>query len=455
MKTYQLHLSILAPLSLATFVGCTDGPSEGAQESNTGQTAGSGTTTTSSSSSSNDTGDIELTTGSGASTGVDTTGGGAMPGNGGLQPLAAEQITAIKDGACSGVTAAAEPIPPVIQLVVDTSGSMRDAVADGERTSKWDAARPALLAALDGLADEVAVGLQLFPTASPPGTGGGGFGRPIGGGNGTASETYACVSDDGHVPIAPLDAAQRMALEQMMNRAGLFHGTPTHDAYRNSVENGLKAYDGPGDRFVVLMTDGAPTISLECMGDGYLEVDAAPLLAEVTAAASAGIGTFAIGAPGSENTRVRDPADPNNNNAWVEKDFRPFLSEIAQIGGTAPEGCTHTGPNYCHFDMTQSPDFSTALADGLAAISDQVKSTCIFAAPNEVGLDLNATSVIIERSDGSAVLALNDEDGVDCQEGWIWNTAGEIELCPATCASVESDPGAVVSVSLGCEELIR
>src|SRR5262245_16353202 len=53
-------------------------------------------------------------------------------------------------GVCAGESAGAEIAPAVLQLVVDTSGSMDDD-APGARSSKWDVTRNAVLAAIDGM----------------------------------------------------------------------------------------------------------------------------------------------------------------------------------------------------------------------------------------------------------------------------------------------------------------
>ncbi len=423
-------------MGLAMAVGCTDGPSEGADTTtneNTGATTGNNVTDPTSDT---DSDGLDFTTGSVDLTGGTTT-GGTMMSDGGLQELNEEQIAAIKDGECSGVTAAAKPVPPVIELVVDVSLSMNEIAPGNGRKSRWDLARPALLNALDQLPDDVAVGLQLFPTSGPSQGDFGIYYPP-------PTDANNCVESSKQIPIAPLGPAgsmQRTAIANAMNQTKLYLGTPTHDAYHNALEDGLKTYEGPGDRFMLLMTDGAPTQTLGCKGDVGTAVAFEPIVAEAAAAAVEGVRTFVIGSPGSESTTLAG-------------DTRPFLSELAQVGETGAENCSTDGPSFCHFDMTQSPDFSAALADGLAAISDQVTSTCVFSAPDIAGVDRSTTSVIVERSDGSAVLALNDSMG-DCTEGWIWNDAGEIELCPATCASVESDPGSSVSVSQGCTTLVR
>lgn len=437
MKTHWVGFFAVASVSLVSAVSCGEGAAPGDSDT----TTSTGATTSNAASggslgltSSDDSSDSAIDLTSGLPGGeVDTDGDTPqdLGKNGGTIPLSAEQIESIKSGACSDVTAEARPVPPVIELVVDVSQSMGTA-APGEPIlagrSRWDLARPALLAALDALPDETAVGLQLFPTSSPG-----------------VSGTQDCVGATGRVAIAalgPAGSAQRKAIADAMNQTALYLGTPTHDAYHNALEEGLKVYQGPGDKFMLLMTDGAPTQLIGCgeLGTSQMAVGLEPILEEVTTTTAGGIRTFVIGSPGSE--------------AGAANDMRPFLSEMAQVGGTGPEGCSNTGPNYCHLDMTQSADFSAALADGLAAIADQVVSTCVFAAPDSMDFDLEDINVIVEAADGSAKLIIEDAEG-DCGEGWSWNAAGEIELCPLTCAGLESSPGAVVSVSLGCVELIR
>ena len=445
MRFKSLYFSAFSSMSIALALACSEEPDlDGPGGTSSGSTTENSTTATATTAGSttentSDSGDFDLTTGA-----VETTDGSddVLDGQGGVVPLTAEQVESIKTGECAGVTAVAEPIQPVIQLVVDVSRSMGDP-APGETTvSRWDLARPALLEALDALPDGVAVGLQLFPTSNPSQGGPGGPGGPGGDGD-VEAEPAECVGGSGRIPIAALGAVgsvQRSALADAMNETALYIGTPTHDAYHNALEEGLKLYEEPGDKFMLLMTDGVPTQLIGCVGAGTDPVETQPVVDEVTAAAAEGIGTFVIGSPGSEDT----PAG----------DMRPFLSELATVGGTGAAGCANAGPAFCHFDMTQAPDFSQALADGLAKIAVQVASTCAFAAPKGDGIDLATTSVIVERGDGSALRVLNDADA-ECGEGWMWNAAGEIELCPITCEALKADPGGQVSVSLGCVDLIR
>lgn len=447
MRYKSLYFTAFSSLSIVLALACSEDPNGGNGQGTTGSgstaSTGSGTsgnTTSTVTTSDSSSGGFDLTSGPGTTDSPDQ----VIEGNGGTVPLSAEEVALIKTGECAGVTAAAEPIPPVIQLVVDVSRSMDEAAPGETRVSRWDLARPALLDALDALPDGAAVGLQLFPTSNPAPSGNGGPGRPGGDGDGDGDvvvEPVECVAGSGRIPIAPLGAAgsaQRSALADALNQTARYIGTPTHDAYHNALEQGLKVYEGPGDKFMLLMTDGVPTQLIGCVGSGLDPVEVQPIVEEVTAAAATGIGTFVIGSPGSEDTNAGD--------------VRPFLSELAMVGGSGAEGCVNAGPAFCHFDMTQAPDFSQALAEGLAKIADQVASTCAFAPPADI--DPSQTAVIVERSDGSAHLILNDADA-DCGEGWTWNAAGEIELCAATCEALKADPGGKVSVSLGCAELIR
>lgn len=469
-KNPWLGISVVTTTWLAVMAGCSSGSEPGGDgDGSTSQTSESTTsteaTTTGTTSNPTTTGTTATTT-----TGIDLTSGtddtqgdtGDFGDNGGTVPLTAEQIAAIVAGECEGATSEARPVPPVIELVVDVSQSM-GTTAPGEPfggRTRWDLARPALLAALDGLSDDMAVGLQLFPTSDPedfnggpggpfpfPGTGGGpaaGSGGSSGSGGDAGTANDACVSADGRVPIAvlgPAGSPQRQALADAMNDTPLYFGTPTHDAYHNALEEGLKPYDGPGDKFMLLMTDGAPTQLIGCgeLGNSQMAVGLEPILAEVTATTATGIRTFVIGSPGSE--------------AGEAGDMRSFLSEMAQVGGTGPMGCAVDGPAYCHFDMTAAPNFSEALSKGLADIAEQVVSTCTFAKPTGEGVNLDDTSVVIQSANGG-VLVLHDGEG-DCTEGWVWNAKEEIELCPQTCATLEGDPSARVSVSFGCEDVLR
>jgi len=349
---------------------------------------------------------------------------------GGLVELTEVQLDAIVGNECTGLSIEVEKIPAVLQMVVDVSLSMDDPAPGGGGT-KWDVTHQALLDAIDLIPGSIAVGLQTYPNLSVA------LSQP-----GDPQPNPGCLSESGNVSVAPLDApgsAQRALLAEKLNNVELLLGTPTHDAYNFGLA-ALNSYDGPGDRFMLLITDGAPTQLVDC-GPAYSDqaVDTAPIVETITGAAAENIRTFVIGSPGSEQGRAGD--------------MREWLSHAALIGGTALPGCSLRGPDFCHFDMSQADNFSLALAEGLGAITQSVSDSCSFEVPDAgiagETIDKNATSVLVQWGDGRSSLALRDTSG-SCEEGWMWNET-EIVLCPSTCAAVNADPRATVTVSLECD----
>jgi len=327
-----------------------------------------------------------------------------------------------EDPGCGDRFAPATARPPVIQLVVDTSGSMgwvagtERAPGSGEQ-SKWQITQSALASAIDAMPDNVAVGLSYYPNVQQ--------------GN------DACYNAEVAAPIAPLSAEQRARLQAVNTAEIPGGGTPTHGAYAFGVEQ-LQATALDGPRFLLLITDGIPTYTLGCDGNGRDRVDGAPLIAEVKASfAEAQIRTFVIGSPGSEEAREE-------------------LSQMASMGGTANPGCTNTGPNFCHFDMTEQPDFSSALNATLAQIT-QATLACDYAVPSPPGglrLDLDDASVVLE-SGGAQVREFSRASSAECAEGWQYGeNQSSIRLCRSTCDELQGllreDPGIGVRIKFRC-----
>ena len=368
--------------------------------------------------------------------------GGKAAGNGthdgGLVPLTAEEVEQIETAACTGWAAEGENLPAVLQLVVDVSGSMDDD-APGSNRSKWEVTRDALSEAIDTLPASVSAGVLYYPNRD---TGSSTMARPV----------NACVEVDEMVPIAILgndNSPQRGALQTSLEDANTDSYTPTHDAYAHALTESLQPFQAQANKFMLLITDGAPTMAKGCiggnrmgggmMGGGVMDAPTEPIVSEISGAFAGGIRTFLIGSPGSEES-----SEGNG-------DMRPWLSRAAQEGGTAKAGCQVDGPNFCHLDMTQEPDFGQALVEGLATVVGQIIDTCTFAvppAPDGQTVDPNLTTLIIESSKGST-LALQDDKG-DCGEGWRFNAAGQVELCPATCESIKGDSSARVQLMFGC-----
>lgn len=374
----------------------------------------------------------------GAGAVINTTGGSSNPGsggtgagNGGVYDGGRTEIddgtyTSLVDGACAAQQTELEAIPGVLELVIDVSSSMNQSAPGSRNQTKWEATRDALLDAVDALPASVAVGMLFYPNTD------------IGNVTAEPKDVDACVNTDAMVPIQLLGAqgaAHRTLISEGIANVQLQQSTPTNDAFTYALDQGMVASRVTGDRFMLLITDGAPTLEKGCLNqqNQLREVDAEPIVREVQRAADMNIRTFLIGSPGSESNRE-------------------WMSRAAVIGGTALDGCREEGPNYCHMDMTTAPDFSQALVDGLAAIAGIV-SPCSFDIPGNTSggtIDPATTNVIVTQ--GSTHTSIGRDDVGDCTDGFTI-ADNVVTLCPDTCSWVQADPTNRVEVVFGCDTL--
>jgi hypothetical protein len=351
--------------------------------------------------------------------------------DGGTLELTPDQVIAVGSAACVGWEGEGVYQPAVLQLVVDVSGSMEDD-APGGNGSKWDVTQAALADAIYALPDLVSVGVLYYPNKDT-------------GSSSTPLDVSECVNTDAVVPIAELGTNNhRQTVLDSLNQADTGSYTPTHDAYRYALAQSLMPYQSTAPKFMLLITDGAPTRAVNCIGENDNggqpeESPTQPIIDEVAGASQVGIRTFLIGSPGSEESRSG-------------ADMRPWLSQAAIEGGTAADQCEADGPMFCHMDMTQEPDFSAALTEGLGTVVGQVFDPCVFTVPEPPSgetINPNETNLIINWTDGSASLILPDDTG-DCAEGWQFSGADEITLCPTSCDAAKADPGSRAQLSFGC-----
>ncbi|HEY3495803.1 MAG TPA: vWA domain-containing protein [Polyangiaceae bacterium] len=346
---------------------------------------------------------------------------GGSPGTGGEQGID-------PDEACALATDTVEAIPAVLELVIDTSGSMTwppgwaptpDDDTPPPGATKWEITRDALEVAVDTLAPEVALGANFYPNVS-------------------GDDVGICLLNRVALPIAPLGAAGSSARGDWSSALAdvvPIGGTPTEGAYLFGIEQ-LSSTQLDGSKFLLLITDGTPTCTLDCeCTDDNLPVDSDPLIAEAASALEDGIRTFVIGSPGSEGTRG-------------------VLSALATAGGTAKENCSDDGPVYCHFDMTTEPD----LANGLARALDQVAMSLrsceypIPEPPDDRTLDRDRVNVLYTPSSGETETVPRDPSATKCDEGWQYSDDGKsILLCGEACEAAKADVGARVEVLFGCE----
>ena len=364
---------------------------------------------------------------------------GQVTGDGGTIPLGEGGIQALRESACAGWSVATEPMPPVLMLVVDASGSMiATAPSSGGRT-KWEVTRDALASAVTDLPATVASGMLCYPNFDP-GTSAPAYTEP--------QSPEACVDVSKMISIDHLGPSQGTHRQDILGAIANVAiesyepGTPTHDACRIAYRE-LRDTDLPGNKHMVLVTDGSPTYWQDCVGDGQAVTfeSTEEIIVEVGHARAAGISTFIIGSPGSERTYEQGA------------DARPWLSRAAEAGGTAAAGCAHDGaPQYCHFDMVDEPDFGEALRHALSSIALQVVS-CEYGLPEPPpGEELNAGAVnVVYTTGGGEELLVLPNGADDCQEGWQYSEDGtQVVLCEQTCDEVLADADARLELMFGC-----
>lgn len=356
---------------------------------------------------------------------------------------------------CMDSSFRSEELPASILFLVDRSGSMlcnlpeagqttEECEAKAERKfpdqpSKWEVTISALQTVMNELVDSGAsVGLSFF-----------------------SNDSVCGVQSQTSVRVAPMNATHAAELNAAFSATVPSGGTPivgaTILAYAHMhTEAGLDANGScaqppcgaSGNRFVVLITDGADSCPQEpipgvCGGvactDHLLDVS-------VLEAARVNIRTFVIGAPGSE------PA-------------RGFLSELAKRGGTAKNGGACTGDRTsaagdCHFDMTTSTDFAADLASALDAISGTALG-CEFPVPQGAVPTDNVNVQLRAGGTGDPVCIGYDASACDGgANGWQFaknpdgtDNLDKVVLCGAACQMVQNDPAIQVDVVLGCQKL--
>jgi len=392
----------------------------------------------------------------GSSNGAGSGGGTATGAGGTTIPIGTAGSSTAGDGGvekCANVTSTAMPLPPVLGFLIDTSGSMSSAPGAMPGTmppagtpSKWVSTRDALIQAFNDMALGTGTGLLFYPntqgmggpTFGRGGAGGIGAGGNGGGGGTTGAGNSTCINRQVAVPLAPLDMTQRNAIVMALRNKMPNGNTPTHDAYLFALQT-VKASTLPGSKYVVLVTDGAPTFSLGCVGNGMGEVDASPIVQEAAnALKNDGIKTFVIGSPGSETARGS-------------------LSQMATQGGTPLANCSDSGPNYCHFDMTTTTDLSASLNEAFKSITGQVVSSCNYAVPTVSGssmIDLKQISVNFTSGSGDKRRIAQDPSTTECNTGWQLSAdKKQITLCPDMCDTVKNDMGSKVDVVFGCNPI--
>jgi hypothetical protein len=167
-----------------------------------------------------------------------------------------------------------------------------------------------------------------------------------------STDDTCAVNTDPLVPVTqvtpPFLDQMRTAMKQLIP-----NGTTPIVNGLTSMYQYIGAQALPGDKHIILVTDGADTCTNQ-QGISELIQKGTP------DALNAGVRTWVIGAPGSENARS-------------------MLSKIAKAGGTGKANCdvgNTAATGNCHYDMTQgdfATSFATALQQILAAVTCPIR----------------------------------------------------------------------------------
>lgn len=292
--------------------------------------------------------------GSSGTGGSGTGGAGAVPGGeGGEGSEACSTLAGLDE--CGGTRLEATLAPVNLLLVVDKSGSMMD-LPEGFSLDKWSAMKEALDAALSSAPESVRFGLLAYPYATA-------LTIPL-----DCEGDLCCTVVEGgeaiNVAVGPRSVE---AIGSALAQTSPGGGTPTAAALARALDYFTlgEGRDLDGHRYVLLATDGGPNCNADlscdassctpnldgaaqcagvncCEGAGEFCLDDGAVIAAIDALRAAGIYTFVVGIPGTEN-------------------YTPSLDAFARAGGVPQEGADH---DY----------FAVSAASGVSGLTGVLKS---------------------------------------------------------------------------------
>lgn len=365
-------------------------------------------------------------------TGGRTAGGGEAGADGQNSGGSAEcsEFAGLSD--CGAMTLGAELKTVNVLLVIDKSGSMTD-TPEGFDENKWDS----LVAALDEVLNDVApvlnLGLLMYPYSSL-------IGIPL-----ESCGSNCCTLQTGgaaiNVPITEGSASVERILP-LLAETPPGGGTPTADALREAREY-LTSANLEGDSYVLLATDGGPNCNFDleceaerctanlddqcptgncCNGNGEYCVDDQSVTSELEELEQAGIRTFVVGIPGTE-------------------DYADYLDTFAEAGGV---------PN-----PDAPPSYYAVSADGgveglvstFRDITEQLVKSC------EVELAREAPQPgLINVAVDCQPLRPEEDDG----SGWELDTdvtPNLITISGPVCEQIQTSGAKRVDVVFGCKTI--
>lgn len=416
-----LGVSVTAIATLATFSCSSDD-----DDDDNGAAAGTG-------------GGFGVTGGSGGNAG--TAGSGETGGSGGTTegPQACETLVGL--GECGVQTVAATKNVVNMLLVIDKSSSMVNNKVQGDIT-RWDAMKQALSTALPKVQDRISIGLEVFPKEGLP--------------TSCTDVGPCCETLSGEAAINVPIAQGSLAVPQVLDKLNTINaggGTPTSAALAAAREYFTTGAgkDLPGDKYVVLATDGGPNcLSADtvctldrCTAniDGRCEQPPPPaapvnccetltdgglfclgdqaVISEIESLKTAGVSTFVIGIPGTEQ-------------------YAGYLDSFAEAGGVP----NLAGPKKYYAVSAESG------VEGLTKVFEDITTSLVRSCEVELAskpFNEKMINVAVECQ----IIPKTAEDG----SGWTYDPNAEpqkVELQGPICQYIQTQGVRQVDVVVGC-----
>lgn len=366
-------------------------------------------------------------------------GGGQGAGNAGGDNIGGNGNTGTITENC-GESSYANQVPGSILVVLDKSGSMSG--GDGQ-PDKWGPTVDALKFMMGQASPELGMGLLPFPEGKFNDSGLAACGL-----NPSSPQCAALFADGGCedvamtpvVAVGPLSATQSQ-ISGWLDANGPGGNTPTLTALKRAYAY-MQSVNVPGERFVLLITDGEPTTyqpAMSIAGFTFPESNVACkelIDIEMETLAAAGgtpkIRTFVIGSPGSEGAS-------------------DFLSQIAINGETQKSPNCSAAAGDCHYQIGKA-NFQQDLQAALDEIAGKL-SECVFEIPDGQNADPDYVNVVLEDNGVSTQLYKDTAH----QDGWDYtdDTHTKVEIYGPSCDQFKASKGAKVSILLGCKTIAK
>jgi hypothetical protein len=353
--------------------------------------------------------------GSGGTGGTGASAGGPTISIGGS--TGGTDVGAAGSSVCATVSAAATLEPVYLAFAFDVSGSMGKGDYPWHDASlKWE---PVVAATRSFFEAEASAGLQASLTAFPI----------------DADEDERCDPESyGEPDVAMTELPSSTFGEALdaIREEDWRGGTPTL-AVVGGVLTYLDEYraEHPGKYALVLVTDGYPQ---DCDDDSIESV------ADAVAAVASEIPTYVIG--------VKNPplTDEDGDEA---PDTVTNLAEVAHAGGTGDAFIIDTG------DPAAT---SAAFQAAITAIRGVAVACNLDVPPPPDGRTFEKDHVLVSYTSDGTETALTYDAECALPDAWHYDDLehpAQVILCPSTCATVETDPSAELSVGFTCEPVIK